>query len=50
MNRERALSRGLPEIVTHQQGEEIASLLTRLSHRYGTIFDYDKESGLIRFS
>ncbi|TLV21980.1 CapA family protein [Klebsiella indica] len=50
MNRERVLSRGLPETVTHQQGAEIASLLTRLSQRYGTRFTYDQESGLIKFS
>lgn len=50
MNRERVLSRGLPEKVTHQQGEEIASLLTRLSQRYGTQFSFDSQSGLIRFS
>lgn len=50
MNRERVLSRGLPETVTHQQGAEIASLLTRLSQRYGTRFSYDQASGLIKFS
>lgn len=50
MNRERVLSRGLPETVTHQQGAEIASLLTRLSQRYSTEFAYDRESGLIKFS
>lgn len=50
MNRERVLSRGLPEKVTHAQGEEIANLLTRLSQRYGTTFSYDKASGLIRFA
>ncbi|MEN0615612.1 CapA family protein [Klebsiella indica] len=50
MSRERVLSRGLPETVTHQQGAEIASLLTRLSQRYGTRFSYDQESGLIKFS
>ncbi|WP_318378185.1 CapA family protein [Enterobacter sp.] len=50
MNRERALSRGLPQTVTHAQGEEIAELLTRLSQRYGTRFNYDKASGNIQFS
>ncbi|WP_416262225.1 CapA family protein [Gibbsiella quercinecans] len=50
MNRERPLSRGLPQIVTAEQGHEIATLLTRLSERYGTQFSYDETSGLVTFS
>lgn len=50
MNRERALSRGLPQRVSQQQGEDIAALLTTLSQRYGTRFNYDVDSGLIKFS
>uniref|UniRef100_UPI003F644F18 CapA family protein n=1 Tax=Erwinia sp. V71 TaxID=3369424 RepID=UPI003F644F18 len=50
MDRERVLDRGLPQSVTHQQGEEIAALLTRLSQRYGTQFSYNQENGLISFS
>ncbi|WP_455811319.1 CapA family protein [Pseudomonas graminis] len=47
MNRERVLDRGLPQIVSHQQGHEIAALLTRLSARYGTQLRYQESDGLI---
>lgn len=50
MNRERVLSRGLPETVTAEQGEEIARLLTNLSQKYGTQFHYNREDGLIQFN
>lgn len=50
MDRERALSRGLPQTVTAQQGEEIARLLTSLSQKYGTQFNYNAEDGLIQFN
>ena len=50
MNRERPLDRGLPRIVSPAEGHKIADLLTRLSARYGTRFNYDEAQGLLTFS
>jgi len=50
MDSPRVLDRGLPQIVSHQQGHEIAALLTRMSERYGTAFSYQEQDGMIAFN
>lgn len=47
LNRDRPLSRGLPEPVTAAMGHEIAADLTRMSEKYGTRLHYNEQSGTI---
>lgn len=48
MDRERNLSRGLPELASPETGRHIAEYLTEVSAKYGTKLRYDEASGTIR--
>ncbi len=47
MHRENNLERGLPVIMTPNDGHAFAQYLDEVSERYGTTFSYDEEAGCI---